>query len=618
MAQQITLLGVGDTLVDRYLLVDELGRGSYGVVWRAQQLGSGQDVAIKTLLPQAFLDPEIPERFDREIQLVSRLNHPNIVALHDHGHHTGLLYMAIEFIEGRSLGDLIRDDTPLPAAQVIVLMRQILGALDHAHSMGIVHRDLKPENILLQQPDPSIGRHGETAKVLDFGIAKLIRSARDGAEFKTLTQSGHVLGTPHYMSPEQIVGDHIDYRTDLYAIGIILYELLTGVHPFDAPNSTAVMVRHLRDDPAPLPPPLNTSRWAHIIRNVLTKQPEDRYPSAQAFLAAIEQAEPFTTAALKPAKAPEGRSGLTAPSSRPLAAAGVEISDPDMTRELELAVESSRHYLDGVDPDEQTKRLDLEAVQTGMWTPPSSVIEAATTLVEPLRLDHSAQRRVPSQDSADALRITPPSRAAHHTTPLPALPARPPQRPSALRFVVPVLAILLILAAAALYIQQRRLQEAEDASLNKPAVVIAPPTAPQPTRPATLDPEDGDKTPDPAMAAPDAGEDKPAEPTPERTRPERTRPERTRPERTRPDKNIEKPEPKTTVALKITSNPQGARVVLDGKPIGDTPLTHEVPRDAAVQIKFSLYGYEDRTVRVTPSQQSAAHVQFAPKLQLIQ
>jgi serine/threonine protein kinase len=618
MAQQITLLGVGDTLVNRYKLIQELGRGSYGVVWRAQQLDSGQNVAIKTLLPQAFLDPEIPERFDREIQLVSRLKHPNIVALHDHGQHNGLLYMAIEFIEGRSLGELIRKDAPLPAAQVISLMRQILGALGHAHAAGIVHRDLKPENILLQRPDPAAGRMGETVKVLDFGIAKLIRSARDGAEFKTLTQSGHVLGTPHYMSPEQIVGDHIDHRTDLYAIGIILYELLTGTHPFDAPNSTAVMVRHLRDDPAPLPEPLRSSRWAKIISGVLTKQADDRFPTAQAFLAAIEQAEPFATAAPRASKLPEGRSGGTSPASRPLAA-GVEIADPDMSRELDEEA-TRRLDMDERAPDEQTKRLDMEAIQTSLWTTP----DALTQLVEPLELDHHTMPRHSAAESADSLHITPPPRPVQHTSPLPvAIPQRHAQRPSPMRWAPPVLALILIFGAAATYLSQRQTEADKPPT---PPITPIQVGAPTPTRPATLqalqDSAAQDSSPDsPSVESksdlPKAPptEDKPTDKPSEKI----ARPDRVKPDRTRPPKVTNKSDKANLLALRITSEPSDARVVIDGKPVGNTPLTYKAPPgQGPISIRLSLIGYRDHQALIQLGDQSNLHVRLEKgQLQLI-
>jgi serine/threonine-protein kinase len=287
MSQQITIPGPGDTLAERYLILDELGRGSYGVVFKAQDQENGRVVAIKTLLPQSILDREVIDRFTREAQLVSRIDHENVISLYDYGQRDNLFYMVVEYVEGRSLTQLIEQDAPLSPEDAEHYASQILGALEHAHTQGIVHRDLKPENILLQQPSSPDGK--ETVKILDFGIAKLMRG--EGDEFKTLTQAGHVLGTPHYMSPEQISGDEVTAHADLYSVGIILFELLAGKHPFEGTTSTAVMVAHLRDDPPPLPGMLEHSKWGEAVREALKKQPYERLASARAFLDIISREE---------------------------------------------------------------------------------------------------------------------------------------------------------------------------------------------------------------------------------------------------------------------------------------------------------------------------------------
>jgi serine/threonine protein kinase len=281
MSQLIKIPGPGDLLADRYRILGELGRGSYGVVFHARREDDGVEVAIKTLLPQSVLDHEVVNRFTREAQLIARLNHPSIITLYDYGEREGLFYMAMEYVSGRSLAELLEADAPVEPARAGELCAQILRALAHAHAEGIVHRDLKPDNILLQEVS-----WGEQVKVLDFGIAKMVA---DDQEFKTLTAAGNVLGTPHYMSPEQISGDDVSHHADLYSVGVILYELLTGSRPFDAPNATAVMVRHLRDDAPPLPGPLEASKWGEAVRASLAKQPFDRIASADAMLEIIER-----------------------------------------------------------------------------------------------------------------------------------------------------------------------------------------------------------------------------------------------------------------------------------------------------------------------------------------
>lgn len=289
MAEQFSIPEVGDVIAGKYRVVAELGRGAYGVVFRAEQDQLGRNVAVKTLLPQAFLQKDIVERFHREAQLISLLDHRNIIRLYDYGVDEGLLYMAVEFVEGRTLMQVIETEAPLTLGRVRNLGIQILRALEHAHANGIIHRDLKPENIILLRNRPTDGRETEEVKILDFGISKLIRGDNQEGALKSLTQDGTVLGTPHYMSPENIVGDPIDHRADLYAVGVILYEMVTGVHPFDAPSPSAVMVRHLRDEHDPLPPLAEASPIGEAITRALEKQPWDRVGSAREMRELLEQ-----------------------------------------------------------------------------------------------------------------------------------------------------------------------------------------------------------------------------------------------------------------------------------------------------------------------------------------
>ncbi len=281
MAEQFTIPTRGDIIAGKYLIQEELGRGSYGVVFRARQLGVERDVALKTLLPQAFLQSEIVERFQREAALVSRLQHPNIVTLYDFGESEGVLYMAMEFIRGRQLSQLIHEEAPVAPERAAHLVKQVLVALSVAHREGIVHRDLKPENIILTE----FNGDSEFVKVLDFGIAKLTCGDESADALKTLTIQGYVLGTPHYMSPETISGDNVTAQADLYAAGILLYELLAGEHPFEAPNPSSVLIRHLSDPVPPLPDPeLDASRYGYAIKQALEKEPSDRVADAQTFI----------------------------------------------------------------------------------------------------------------------------------------------------------------------------------------------------------------------------------------------------------------------------------------------------------------------------------------------
>ena len=285
MAEQFTIPTPGDIIAGKYLIQEELGRGSYGVVFHARHLGLERDVALKTLLPQAFLQTDIVERFQREAQLVSHLKHRHIVSLYDFGESDGVLYMAMEYILGRQLHQAIREEAPFETERAVRIARQILDALRDAHAKGIVHRDLKPENIVLcsDEGEPDM------VKVLDFGIAKLTGPDEELGALRTLTIQGYVLGTPQYMSPETITGDTVDARADLYAVGMLLYEMLTGSHPFEAANPSAILMRHLSDPIPPLPDPeVENSHIGYALRKALEKDPADRIESAEVFIETLD------------------------------------------------------------------------------------------------------------------------------------------------------------------------------------------------------------------------------------------------------------------------------------------------------------------------------------------
>ncbi len=241
--RQATDALTNQTLDQRYYLEAKLGVGGMGTVYRARRLLIGDRVAVKVLHPEQLADPSAVERFRREAQTAARLKHPNVVTIYDFGvAQEGLIYLVMELVEGEGLRQVIeREGTLIPAAAAEVT-RQVCAALDETHRQSVVHRDIKPENIVLQTT-PS----GLQVKVLDFGVAALreITTSR-------LTRSGGVVGTPHYMSPEQCMGEELDGRSDIYSLGIVLYEMLTGVVPFNSPTATAIVVQHVNQAPAPL------------------------------------------------------------------------------------------------------------------------------------------------------------------------------------------------------------------------------------------------------------------------------------------------------------------------------------------------------------------------------
>ena len=275
---------IGTTLEGKYRIDARIGTGGMATVYRATRLMIGDAVAVKILHAGTLQDSGAPERFRREAQAAARLKHHNVVTVHDFGvADDGTIYLVMELVEGESLRRLIERAGSLPPADAAEILEQVCAAVDSAHDQGVVHRDLKPDNIVVSRRPA--GLHVE---VLDFGIARL----QDSAGIGTLTQQGSVLGTPHYMSPEQCRGEDLDKRSDIYSLGVVLYEMLSGAVPFDATTSMAVAVKHANEDPPSLraanpdvPAPVET-----VVRWALRKRKDDRPASAGALATAMKQA----------------------------------------------------------------------------------------------------------------------------------------------------------------------------------------------------------------------------------------------------------------------------------------------------------------------------------------
>jgi len=259
----------------RYEVLSELGQGAMGVVYKAKDPLIDRIVAIKTInLGLAQEDKEEYEgRFYQEAKAAGRLNHPNIVTIYDVGKSGDIAYIAMEFLQGRELRDVLREnDGLLPVEQVLDMVAQVASGLAYAHEYGIVHRDIKPSNIMLI-------RDGHV-KITDFGIARMASSA-------VRTQTGMVLGSPKYMSPEQVLGKQIDQRSDIFSLGVMLYEMLTGEAPFVGDNVNSIMFQTLNLVPA-APGTLNSKvpdMLNFIVAKALTKERDDRYQNAQDFAA---------------------------------------------------------------------------------------------------------------------------------------------------------------------------------------------------------------------------------------------------------------------------------------------------------------------------------------------
>ncbi|WP_437825157.1 serine/threonine-protein kinase [Sorangium sp. So ce1153] len=309
---------LGLTIADRFVIVGKLGAGSMGTVYRARQETMGRDVAIKILRSDRAFDAQAKVRFTREARAMSLLRSPHTVTVFDFGEivddsadptfgrgrsaeqsspgdgapwGSGSLYLAMELLEGESLGQRLKRMRRLRVGDAARFARHALLSLAEAHDKGIIHRDLKPDNLFLAKPPA--GEHEEICKVLDFGIAKLMTGAERPVDALE-TQAGTVFGTPRYMSPEQAQGRALDARSDLYSLGVLLYQMLVGRPPFIDDDAVVVMARHIKSSPVPaieaapdagIPPSLS-----QLLQRALAKRPEERPRSAQEFIAELDRA----------------------------------------------------------------------------------------------------------------------------------------------------------------------------------------------------------------------------------------------------------------------------------------------------------------------------------------
>jgi serine/threonine-protein kinase len=265
---------VGRVLADRYHILKRIGEGGMGRVYLGEHVKMNRQCAIKVMRQALVNDAESAARFAREASNAARIIHPNVAAVFDYGESDGLIYLVMEFVDGEPLARILAREAPLALDRALDLARQIVEGLGGAHELGIVHRDLKPDNILVTRTPG--GR--EIAKVVDFGIAKAIQEAVG----EGLTRTGQVIGTPEFMSPEQLLGDPVDARSDLYALGCILHLMLTAAPPFDSPTRAQMIKRRLSEDaPSMLEiDPAQPDSLVRIIARLLARSPKDRYGSA--------------------------------------------------------------------------------------------------------------------------------------------------------------------------------------------------------------------------------------------------------------------------------------------------------------------------------------------------
>ena len=322
---------IGRTLPGGYVILDLVGIGGMGRVYRAEQTNLARTVAVKIIHPHLVGEENAAARFITEARAASRLNHPNSVAVIDFGKTPdGQLYLVMEFLRGRDLARIAYEEGPLPIRRIIDVLRQVLAALAEAHHLEIIHRDLKPENIILEP----LRTGGDFVKVVDFGLAKMRLDSAD----RSITSPGIVCGTPEYMSPEQGRGDPLDARSDLYAVGVILFQLLTGHLPFEAESPTQVVLMHLTaepPDPRAVAPDRNIPEpIVEVVLRALSKPANDRFRDADDFsavlLAALQKVEAGTDPPEKPAGALKCRScgALNGPNQKFCGDCGAPTSGP--------------------------------------------------------------------------------------------------------------------------------------------------------------------------------------------------------------------------------------------------------------------------------------------------
>jgi len=283
-------MNIGEILDGKYRIEAELGRGSFGAVYRAVQVNIDRQVAIKVLKPKAKMDEEMQRRFKREAKLSSQLHSQHSIKIHDFGETSdGRMYIVMEYLQGEPLDSLVRKEGPLPPERVAHIMRQVLDSLGEAHTKGIIHRDLKPDNIFVCNNSAQT----DFVKVFDFGIAKVVGGSSSSSlkETAKLTMVGGTVGTPAYMSPEQCCGEDLEASSDFYSLGIVMYEMLTNILPFEDANPVRTMMRQINEMPEALPPELAQTPVGQAMWKAIQKDKKSRFQTAAEFLDALKEPE---------------------------------------------------------------------------------------------------------------------------------------------------------------------------------------------------------------------------------------------------------------------------------------------------------------------------------------
>ncbi len=437
---------IGVTVGGKYHVHQLLGRGGMGDVYKATHLTLDRPVVLKLLKKHFQSDQSLVQRFHREARAASRLNHPNSITIIDFGQtEDGTLFMAMEYLAGRTLEQVIAEEHPLAEYRVVHIGAQILAALSEAHALGIIHRDLKPANVMIESRlDVS-----DFTKVLDFGIAKLNEPGTPGTG---TTQVGMVCGTPGYMSPEQVRGEKLDARSDLYAVGVIIYEMITGLLPFDSLTPMGLVTKHLVEDPTPISvrnPRVSVSiRLETLIMRALARNREERFPSAGEMRAALLSCAP-TSEMPGSAPAPESvaqhapAAPLDVPVSvgsdaAPLSRRRAKIMGGAVAMALAIAAVASWGLASGrFGTEAKSAEAPSEAAKPdpGLAAPrndASSKVASASAQVPPDAQAKPPETAAAAQETAPAV---PPPGVTPAPTPVPEPAPEPTPRPAVLRNV---------------------------------------------------------------------------------------------------------------------------------------------------------------------------------------
>jgi hypothetical protein len=521
--------------IGRYLITGRIGRGGMGMVYRGLDEALEREVAIKTLVAEGSFDPESRKRFEVEARAAANLQHPNIVTVHELGEDRGILFIAMEMLPGADLDSLLRSGEALPLAEKLDILVQVCRGLAYAHERGVVHRDIKPSNVRLLDDG--------TAKIMDFGIAK-----RSGGD--QITKTGMMVGTVHYMSPEQVRGLPLDGRTDVFAAGVMLHELLAGERPFKADDVTAILYKIVNEEPRP--PELGLlgelgPRLAETLRRALAKDVEARYPGAAAFGDALRAVHDAAVRA-RPAFAPDAADELAA-ARRALRDGHLEEGIARLrglvAQEPEL-VEARRALRAAL--REQKQKQQPAASPDGSYPELEATFHAART--RPADADDQAtlDGRAPTEMAPTVIAS---SAAAPAAAPSPA-PRAEPARGWA--WAVGAFVVVAALASAALWR-----------------------AAPSPVAPAAS-----------ASAPPGASEAGVTVPVAAVTKPGAAAPAR------------------PVHTLRVKSQPEGATVALDGGAAqGVTPIELTFDAGSEHRVTLSLEGYVAQEIRTKPGQAPA-------------